>query len=580
MINVQEILNPDNLLFYDIECFKEDSLVVFKNYEGETVAIFHNDFEGLYDLIKGKTLVGYNSYFYDDPMLEKMLACWTPQQLKEQNDRLISGQKVKIYRLGSEIITLDCFQQIDVSKPSLKKVEANMGANIYESLIDFNIDRKLTEEELDETIQYCSYDVQMTIEIFKKRIKDYFEPKLNIVAMLDEPIQRRAIRWNTTTISANLVTNGKPLQQWSDVRLGEYDETGEYEMFELVPGPVKTFWKENATKDKGKYVHEEFGCKIEFSFGGLHGVPIRNKVRYKNVKMLDVASLYPNIINKLDVLGGRTQFYKENLVDKRLAIKHTDKTLSAALKLVINSIYGLLRSDYSLLKNKMGAISVCIYGQIILYDLCKRLAPTCEIVNINTDGVGFVTDSDDYIKVWEEWQDDYGFVLELDEFDTFIQKDVNNYVAVEPSGGVIAKGGEVGRYGYENVFRNNSNRIVDIAIGEYLLHGQEPLDTILERLNEPKLFQQVLQAGGTYKGTFDEHGKQYQKVNRVFPVKRGGVKLYKRRQDDGMVMFPDAPEQMLVWNYEVNDLEDFKNKIDINHYYTLINKKLERWKVL
>lgn len=228
----------------------------------------------------------------------------------------------------------------------------------------------------------------------------------------------------------------------------------------------------------------------------------------------------------------------------------------------------------------MGAISVCIYGQIILYDLCKRLAPTCEIVNINTDGVGFVTDSDDYIKVWEEWQDDYGFVLELDEFDTFIQKDVNNYVAVEPSGGVIAKGGEVGRYGYENVFRNNSNRIVDIAIGEYLLHGQEPLDTILERLNEPKLFQQVLQAGGTYKGTFDEHGKQYQKVNRVFPVKRGGVKLYKRRQDDGMVMFPDAPEQMLVWNYEVNDLEDFKNKIDINHYYTLINKKLERWKVL
>lgn len=577
MINVSEILKDENLLFYDIESFKEDALVVFKDIKNEVVGIFHNDFEGMFETIKGKTLVGFNNYFYDDPMLEKMLACWTPQQLKEQNDRLIGGQKVKIYRLGSEIITLDCFQQADVSKPSLKKIEANMGANIYESLIDFNIDRELTEEELEETIQYCAYDVQMTIEIFKKRIKDYFEPKLNIVAMLDDTIQKRAIRWNTTTISANLVTNGKPLQQWSDVRLGTYDESGEYEMFAKVPKQVETFWKENATKDKGKYVHEEFGCKIEFGFGGLHGVPIRNKVRYKNVKMLDVASLYPNIINKLDVLGGRTQFYKENLVDKRLAIKHTDKTLSAALKLVINSIYGLLRSDYSLLKNKMGAISVCIYGQIILYDLCKRLAPTCEIVNINTDGVGFVTDSDDYIKVWEEWQDDYGFVLELDEFETFIQKDVNNYIAVEPSGGIKAKGGEVGRYGYENVFRNNSNRIVDIAIGEYLLHGQEPLDTILERLNEPKLFQQILQAGSTYKGTFDENGKQYQKVNRVFPVRRDGVKLYKRRQDDGMVMFPDAPEQMLVWNYEIDDLEDFKNKIDINYYYTLINKKLERW---
>lgn len=289
MIDVSEILKDENLLFYDIESFKEDALVVFKDINNEVVRIFHNDFEGMYEVIKGKTLIGFNNYFYDDPMLEKMLACWTPQQLKEQNDRLISGQKIKIYRLGSEIVTLDCFQQADVSKPSLKKIEANMGANIYESLIDFNLDRKLNEEELEETIQYCSYDVQMTIEIYKKRIKDYFEPKLNIVAMLDEPIQKRAIRWNTTTISANLVTNGRPLQQWSDVRLGPYDESGEYELFTKVPKQVEAFWKENATKDKGKFVHEEFGCKIEFGFGGLHGVPIRNKVRYKNVKMLDVA---------------------------------------------------------------------------------------------------------------------------------------------------------------------------------------------------------------------------------------------------------------------------------------------------
>ena len=289
MINVQEILNPDNLLFYDIECFKEDSLVVFKNYEGETVSIFHNDFNGIYDIIKGKTLVGYNNNWYDNTMLEKMLAGWTPKQLKEHNDRIIRGERVKTYRIGSEIIALDCFQQIDVSQPSLKKVEANMGSNIYESLIDFTLDRKLTEEELEETIQYCSYDVQMTIEIYKKRVKNYFEPKLNIVAMLDETIQKRAINWNTTTISANLVTNGRPLQQWSDIRLGPYNESGEYEMFNLVPKQVEAFWRENVTKDKGKFVLEEFGCKIEFGFGGLHGTPIRNKVRYKNVKMLDVA---------------------------------------------------------------------------------------------------------------------------------------------------------------------------------------------------------------------------------------------------------------------------------------------------
>lgn len=568
----------DNLLFYDVEVFKEDSLVVFKSANKEVVAIYHNNFEGLLELIRGKTLVGFNNYFYDDYIISKMINQWSPYQIKELNDRIIGGERQKTSSLNSEIFSLDCFQQADVSMPSLKKIEANMGANIFESLIDFNLDRALTEDELEETIKYCSYDVDKTIDVFNLRKKSYFEPKLNIVRMLEPNLQEKAVRWNTTTISANLVTGGKPLQQWSDIRLGEYDSNGEYDAFEIVPDEVKNFWKANAKKDKGKLTIQDFGCNIEFGFGGLHGVPISNQVEYRNVKLLDVASLYPNIIIKLNTLGTRTDIYQE-LVTQRLDIKHSDKTLSSALKLVINSIYGLLRSDYSLLKNKMGATSVCIYGQIILYDLCKRLSSTCQIVNINTDGVGFITDTDDYITVWKEWEEDYGFVLELDEFEKFIQKDVNNYIAVDTSGTVIAKGGDVGRYTYENVFKNNSTRIVDIAVGEYLLNGIAVLDTILNNLDKPILFQKVLQAGGTYLGTYDANDIKYQKVNRVFPVKRNGVKLYKKRVDGGKVMFPDSPEEMLVWNHELDDLEDFNKLIDINYYYTLINKVIERWAV-
>lgn len=50
-----------DLLFYDIEVFQEDSLVVFKDIEKNLVAVFVNDFKGIYELIKGKTLVGYNN---------------------------------------------------------------------------------------------------------------------------------------------------------------------------------------------------------------------------------------------------------------------------------------------------------------------------------------------------------------------------------------------------------------------------------------------------------------------------------------------------------------------------------------
>lgn len=556
-------------LFYDIEVFKEDCLVVFKDIDKRIVNIFHNEFGEIEDLIKDKTIVGYNNYFYDDYILTAMINGNSPRQIKTLNDRIIGGERLKT--VHHSINSLDCFQQIDVSMPGLKRIEGNMGISIVESKIDFTIDRKLTDDELLETFRYCMADVDSTIDIFKLRKKAYFEPKESILDMLDQDKKKRAKRWNTTTISANVLTN-RPMIKWSDIRLGEVDDDGNYTLFELAPSEAVEMWR---TRDKGKYTHREFGCDIEFAFGGLHGVPISGQKRFEKVKLLDVASLYPNIILKLEGLGSSTPVYKE-IVERRLKVKHTDKQLSDALKLVINSCYGLLNNQYSMLNNPKAAKSVCVYGQIILYDLCRRLAPSCRLMNINTDGVAFTTNSDDYLTVWKEWEDDYGFVLEEERYDLFIQKDVNNYIGVT-DGKIKSKGADVGRYGRDAYFRNNSLRIVDIALVNYLVYGKDVLTTIQENLDKPRLFQMILQAGNTYQGTFDQYGKKYNKVNRVFPIKKDGVMLYKKRQDDGMVRFPDAPEEMLVWNNDVSDLNNFGKVIDINFYYQLINKALGRW---
>ena len=71
-----------NLLFYDIEVYYRDAFVVFKDINDTTLKVFHNDFVGLYEFIKGKTLVGYNNYYYDDIVLHSMLDLKTPAQLK------------------------------------------------------------------------------------------------------------------------------------------------------------------------------------------------------------------------------------------------------------------------------------------------------------------------------------------------------------------------------------------------------------------------------------------------------------------------------------------------------------------
>ncbi|EJL0112399.1 hypothetical protein NL191_002855, partial [Listeria monocytogenes] len=111
----------------------------------------------------------------------------------------------------------------------------------------------------------------------------------------------------------------------------------------------------------------------------------------------------------------------------------------------------------------------------------------------------------------------------------------------------------------------------------YLVNNQDVLTTIQENLDKPHLFQYILQAGGTYKGTFDSDGKQYNKINRVFASRKEGILLQKKRQDDGLVRFPDTPDNMLVWNDECDKLKNFNQLIDITFYYNLAKQRIERW---
>ena len=66
-------------------------------------------------------------------------------------------------------------------------------------------------------------------------------------------------------------------------------------------------------------------------------------------------------------------------------------------------------------------------------------------------------------------------------------------------------------------------------------------------------------------------------MNRVFASKKEGFCLYKKRHDDGLVRFADAPLNMHLWNDDCAEIADFNNIVDFNHYYQLVMKRLERW---
>lgn len=577
------------ILVYDIEVFAHDNIAVFKDLDGATVKKFHgvdpdtnggnNGYEDLAELIDGVQLVGYNNHYYDDRVLPKMMAGWSPEALKALNDTIIGGDK----NIGKDTMlkgTYDCFQQIDVSRPSLKRIEANLGKMILESSVSFDIDRPLTAAELDEVFYYCSYDVATTVEVYKMRKDNYFKAKEQLIELVPHPAPT-INDWNTTTISTNVLLK-RPLNRWATIRLGETDDDGNYKMMEAVPPEVQDLWQ---TKEKGHVNLEAWGCDVQFGFGGIHGAKLEQK-RFKDVTLWDVTSMFPHIILNLNVLGQASDLYRE-IMEDRIKNKKANPQLAATQKIVINSVYGNLRSEYSMLYNPNGAKSVNFYGQSAIWQLCNRLEPYVTHVQQNTDGIQFIKNSGVPESVFDairhDWETEFNLGLEEDHFKELIQKDVNNYVGVHDDGSLKVKGGDVARYKKDNAFKANSTRIVDIAIVNKVVYGKDVIETIMENLDKPHLFQFVLQAGSTYQGTFDQNGKQYQRINRVFASKDTGVGLFKKRIDGGLVKYPNAPEHMLVHNEAIYDEDgnnqwpEFEQLVDKGYYYNLINQTLERW---
>jgi len=564
-------MNHDQLMFYDIEVFKENSLVVFKDIHKQIIKVFHNNFVGLREFVKGKILVGFNNYHYDDKILTYMIELKPQALIKQLNDRIISGKSTR-YMNKPPFKSLDTFQQIDVSNPSLKKIQGNLGRLILESSVSFSLDRALLPEEYEEVLFYCANDVDTAIDIYLLREKSYFQPKQSLLDMLGK---ETAARWNTTTISANLLLD-RPLPKWERVRIPE-------DFWTKVPQNVREFWESKgkyygAEKSTIKHVEiEDFDCVIQFGLGGLHGAHKTIK-KARNVKLLDVTSMYPSIILILKILGFATDKYRAILEERILAKKSKNFTLSEALKLILNSVYGNLGNEHSLLYNPMALLSVCYYGQIALYDLCKRISPFATIININTDGVAFIPHSDGYIVAYEEWQKEFSLSLEEKFFKLLVQKDVNNYIAVKEDDSMICKGGDVNRYDDPAYFKNANARILDICLVEHLVNDADIIETINSNLDKPHLFQYILKAGSTYKGVCKENGEELNtKVNRVFASQKNGYCLYKKRHDNGLVKFADAPVNMYLHNGECDEIVNFEEIVDIEHYYNIITKRVERW---
>lgn len=536
---------------YDIEVFSDDWVVVFRNPDAENNHIvIHNDNYRLRAFLEQPDIIigGFNNKHYDDYIVLTMLLGGSNIEVKKHNDWIIGGNEPWTFPFvqykKKPFYSFDLKDDIADPGISLKAIEGNLKLPIVESSVPFDIDRKLTPEELDEVIRYCKYDVDSTVELYKARKEDYIDAKALVAEMYDVPI-KEALGLTNAKLSAR-VLNAKAVKR---------DDERDYKIpdnidVKYIPKVVLNFFMQIRDKSipdaklfgsgKGSkgmtldlILKTSYGsCPVTYAWGGVHGAKPCVTVEETENRVIinqDVGSLYPNSMINFGYCSRSMEDPEAyvKLVKKRLGYKHArDKKRANALKLVVNTVYGAMLNLYNALADRWAGRSVCISNQLAMTMLIVQLAEQCEtidFININTDGIMFTIDKSE-VELSEmivaAWCEITKFEMERDDFKKVIQKDVNNYIGITPDGSFKTKGTYVSLYKGGN-FKTNSLQIIDKAIVDYLVHGI-PAEKTINDCTDIFAFQQIVKTGGTYEGSYhyiDGERVQIQKVNRIYAVK-------------------------------------------------------------
>ena len=579
---------------YDCEVFSHDWIVVFKDKETGIFTIVHNDNEALRSCISEDAVyIGFNSKHYDQYIIKGICADFSPQELKQLNDYIIAGNQGWQYPLLNGFYF--SFNNVDIRDDtqqglSLKAIEGHMGISIQETEVDFNLDRPLTQEELDQTIFYCKHDVDATEKLTEIR-KDYLKNKINLGRMA-----------GLTDTKAMAMTNGKLTAAMLKATAQKHDDERQYVYpdnlrREYIPQEVFDFFDRmydpnisDAEYFKSKLEISVGECPVTIGFGGIHGaIPnyfwSEQEDPEEAIRNKDVGSYYPHLctINGYTSRNIPSPQVYENVLESRMKAKAAGDIATAnALKLVCNTTYGCLLNQYNDLYDPLMGRSVCISGQLYLLELarhCYQDIPGLKIVQLNTDGI-MVQCRKEYLsqldEICDEWQSRTGFELETDSVIKIAQKDVNNYVEIQEGGKAKAKGGYlvkgISTVGAFNI--NNSCCIVATALKEYFVNGT-PVEETIENCNDIFQFQIIAKAGAKYKEAYhvvDDRKEQVQKVNRVYATadtKYG--KLFKvKAEDDTTAKIESLPEHCIIDNDNQLTIAD----VDKNFYIEMARKRV------
>lgn len=328
------------ILIYDIEVFKEDFIIVIKDYDTKKKCIIVNDVEKLkkvYSVYQDAIWVGYNNRHYDQFIFKSILIGLNPKEVSNKLiDEGIPGYKISKSFNNIQMYNYDCI----LLNTSLKQLEGFMGESIQETTVPFDIDRKLTESELEEVIKYCVHDVEQTELVFDNT-KEEFDSHVGLIQEFNLPLDsynKTKARLSAEILGAERLHG---LRDEFDYVIPECFNLGKYEYIRewYLNEENKCY---NKINKKGRSVSNKLktdimGVENILGFGGIHGA-VKKYVGEGFYVMSDIASMYPATMINFDLLSRAVKDrnkYKQ-IRDERIVMKKNKDKREYPRKILLN----------------------------------------------------------------------------------------------------------------------------------------------------------------------------------------------------------------------------------------------------
>lgn len=488
------------IAFFDTEVFPNLFIICYKTPEMPFVAQMINpSATEVMDFIAAYRLVGFNCRRYDNHILYARTLGWSNERLFVLSRSIVDSKKGDnnnaFFPSAYDISWLDLYDCSSL-KQSLKQFEIDL--DIHHQELGFKWDEPVPEEMWSIVAGYCDNDVIATEAVYNARKSD---------------VDARKALAGFSGLKVNATTNSH------STRIIFGDERHPQTSFNYrdLALPVKkcgySYQRLFGPDGEPLYMGVEDGvpdgCSClpffpgyEFKNGkstykgfevGEGGFVYSQPGVYYNVALLDIASMHPHSMLAEELFG---EFYTQRLrelIEARIAIKHHDiekakglldgklepyltsdeqmDKLAKALKIVINSIYGLTAAGFENPFRDPRNIDniVAKRGALFMINLKEQVEKRgFTVAHIKTDSIKIPDATPDIIQFVMDYGREYGYTFELE--DTYQKMCLVNkavYICKDGKGNWEATGAEFQvPYVFKSLFTKEPIEFKDVCIAK------------------------------------------------------------------------------------------------------------------